>query len=847
MFDASLNPDAAHAPACYWFWHSIPSPETISQQVREMHAAGFRSFLIQPRRSFPMVDYLSDEYLEAYRIAVDEAICQGMRVGIYDEYNWQSGHAGGRTVEHHLASRERHIFWSRTVSPGEFATLPVTNITSSTEYFGEPGMSWHYDDSVLRWEDWSVLAVVATDGEGRSLLLPNTNATVRQVASGVEIDIRGLTQGASVAVFIASTCATSRIPNLMEHDSVEAFIEVGYEPYKRTLAGYFGEPVDYLFFDQPHANFYTWDQLEGNLVSSIPMSREWWESLLSHHGHVLAQMLLALVEDTEHARILRPAFYQHHGEWSQEAFFGTIHAWCADNGLPLTGHEVLGHVGAWPLSGTFSDWDLRVNFGLDYFGVDSYRDITAVDAEGSDFQLSAKLGDSVARSNGRRGVILEQYFGDHPSGDEFSGHWGLTPEELRRAVLVNHLLGMRQMIFHAFYQTDGRDDDPSVLSNPRFDFAPGINFEPWFAEHHSDIAIESGRLSHFLDGAEPDFPVAVFYPLSELRAGGLNSPIGDRFGWWCERLFRAGVGYLIVPETATDEDLEHYEIVIRLAQTQARATSRRVTVIDDFDAQMGPRDDLLRAVVELSNPRLTHDRPMDSVVSWTGEDKNGARVAAFNTSKTESADLRVRLDGATRIVHHLLHSGRTAIEGAHGEHLSLTLAPGELVTLELHHGETVTDPPSLNRGIRKTRSLSSAWTLELDGCGAPKSIDVSQGWEAQGHPTFTGSGLYRTTFCLDRAEVRDVVLTLPSLASAARIELNGALIGRIAHAPYRLAIPGTALAEDGQNHLTVAVTNTAANRYYSGSAHHRDPETSGLSAPPALDYTCESDEGLQSC
>ncbi len=42
------------------------------------------------------------------------------------------------------------------------------------------------------------------------------------------------------------------------------------------------------------------------------------------------------------------------------------------------------------------------------------------------------------------------------------------------------LLGARQFLFHAVYLTDGRDPDGDPAPNPRFDFPPGINFEPWW-------------------------------------------------------------------------------------------------------------------------------------------------------------------------------------------------------------------------------------------------------------------------------------------------------------------------------------------------------------------------------
>jgi hypothetical protein len=94
-----IEPLRENYPSAYWFWHNIPSRNEILRQVAEMSHAGFHAFFIQPRLSFPREKYLSDEYLAAYREAVIAAKETGLDVGIYDDFNWISGHAGGKTVQ----------------------------------------------------------------------------------------------------------------------------------------------------------------------------------------------------------------------------------------------------------------------------------------------------------------------------------------------------------------------------------------------------------------------------------------------------------------------------------------------------------------------------------------------------------------------------------------------------------------------------------------------------------------------------------------------------------------------------------------------------------------------------
>ena len=84
-------PGPWNAPAAYWFWHHIPTRSEIVAQIQAMRDAGYQSFQIQTRLSFPRDRYLSDDYLAMCRLAADEAASRGMMIGIYDEYNWLSG------------------------------------------------------------------------------------------------------------------------------------------------------------------------------------------------------------------------------------------------------------------------------------------------------------------------------------------------------------------------------------------------------------------------------------------------------------------------------------------------------------------------------------------------------------------------------------------------------------------------------------------------------------------------------------------------------------------------------------------------------------------------------------
>ena len=120
-------PGPWNAPAAYWFWHHIPTRSEIVAQIQAMSDAGYQSFQIQTRLSFPRNRYLSDDYLAMCRLAADEAASRGMMIGIYDEYNWLSGairlggllHAGVNALTVRITSSAANHYYRGTGLQGD--------------------------------------------------------------------------------------------------------------------------------------------------------------------------------------------------------------------------------------------------------------------------------------------------------------------------------------------------------------------------------------------------------------------------------------------------------------------------------------------------------------------------------------------------------------------------------------------------------------------------------------------------------------------------------------------------------------------------------------------------------
>ncbi|MDY0168540.1 MAG: glycosyl hydrolase [Thermoguttaceae bacterium] len=102
------EPENLFWPAYFWYWNGPPTPDVLREQLADMaeHDAPNVCVVPMPHEFRPVtmntsmdVDYLSPEFFQRVKVAVDEAARRGMHYWIYDEGGWPSGQAAGRVVQ----------------------------------------------------------------------------------------------------------------------------------------------------------------------------------------------------------------------------------------------------------------------------------------------------------------------------------------------------------------------------------------------------------------------------------------------------------------------------------------------------------------------------------------------------------------------------------------------------------------------------------------------------------------------------------------------------------------------------------------------------------------------------
>jgi hypothetical protein len=124
-------------------------------------------------------------------------------------------------------------------------------------------------------------------------------------------------------------------------------------------------------------------------------------------------------------------------------------------------------------------------------------------------------------------------------------------------------------------------------------------------------------------------------------------------------------------------------------------------------------------------------------------------------------------------------------------------------------------------------ALDGPWTLRLERDGATARTTELGSWTAT-DPTFSGSGVYRTSLSVTKAqlEARKLLLDLGEVRELAQVTVNGVLLPRALWAPYVFDV--TDALRPGTNTVEVRVTNTLLNR------RSKTPPPSGLLGPVTL-------------
>lgn len=569
---AFAEPPSTDRPHAFWFWNGKLTEKELERQLDEMQGNGVEEFFIHPRQGlggeFGKTEndyYLSKDYFDKVGFVLEEARSRGMKAWLYDDLNWPSGFAGGRTVRggvvdgRPVKADPDYVPWylAPTAEDVEGGTTYDEDVPAS----GDEATS---DADAPKPELVATLAArkaadgsCVTDGDARGARLDGSTTVelTDKIKDGhLTWDVP---KGDWCLVHLVQRPLNNYHPDLepdepyvdmLNPDVTEKFIDITHETYAKRFGPYFGRTIQGIFNDEP--GFYNnFPDGRGGADSrgSIPWTPGFRAYLSKNAGYDLTKNLLGIwYNDGDATTKTRVDFYDAVSDRYNEAHTKPLADWAEDHDIALISNPLVEEdLGSHKLIQGGSWFEMSKHYQLPGMDLISGLDTSAI---------TPKLNSSVAHIFGRKRNLAETFgaFG-----------WDLSMEEMKRTVSWEAAGGVDLIDNHAFYYSiDGKRASESPPS--QFD---QNTFWPRFSQYANLV----GRLTEPARGATPVNPVGVLYPSSSVMATGTPwdvrgfagngpelGPIDDSWKGTSNDLLEAQLDFDYLDELALagDEDLD---------------------------------------------------------------------------------------------------------------------------------------------------------------------------------------------------------------------------------------------------------------------------------------------------
>jgi hypothetical protein len=375
-----------------WGWQGPVDREVIARDLDGMKSLGVNAAALEPKTGM-LHPYLSPEYFDLVKIAVEEAKKRDMRLWIMDEGDYPSGLAGGKfTVERPdlrmqaLAAPERVAVAGGTTLTRDLSPDVVCAV--ATDKTGGTTQVLDLASRKLAWTapttgDWEV---VLTSRVFRTM--PTRSANNPRNAKDT----------------------THSLMDFLDPAATQLFKEWTFEGYRKAIGGEFGKTVLGFRGDEPGYGFNPW-------------TPKLFDEFSRRKGYDLRPYLAAFAAGTRNAALSpeqRRVYADYCDVWSdlfRDNYCSMEGDWCAANGLEMQLH--VEHEEILPQLAT-SDGDFFKCFrniqepGIDIIWHQIWMDNPA------DFP---KLASSAAHLYGRPRAMCESFAAYQPQPDLKQARW----------------------------------------------------------------------------------------------------------------------------------------------------------------------------------------------------------------------------------------------------------------------------------------------------------------------------------------------------------------------------------------------------------------------------------------
>lgn len=454
------DPNATFRPAPFWVWNGTMTKEFIDQSMEDLKDHGFGGVFVHPRYGMTN-EYLSDEWFDLFKYAVEKGKELGMDVWIYDENSYPSGFAGG------------HVPDKMPESYNQGNSLHEKALTQ------------------LKKEDLDkYIAIFEATGNGYNNITEKAADYVGK--KGNFLAYEKITPQIGNA-WNAGFCYVDLIKPGVTEFFLKTTIEDGYKP---IVGNEFGKTIKGSFTDEP------------NIAPTGDGNFRWTPDLFDRfrerYGYNLEDNLPSIKNNVGDYQRVRHDYYQlllqlFIDRWSKPSY-----DYYEANNLEFTGHY---WEHGWPVP----------HHGGDNMAMYAWHQRPAIDLlfNQMDDPMPTQFGDvrnvkelsSVANQMGRCRTLSETYGG---------AGWDLTFDDMKRLGDWEYVLGVNTLNQHLHFQT--------LLGCRKHDYPQSFSYHAPYWDQYTALNDYFGRLSYALSAGEQVNDIVIFEPTTTAwiyyQAGG---------------------------------------------------------------------------------------------------------------------------------------------------------------------------------------------------------------------------------------------------------------------------------------------------------------------------------------
>jgi hypothetical protein len=385
-FFGNPTSDPDYSISGFWFWNDEIRDDKTTEQLDMMKRIHANQPVIHSRFGLQN-EYLSEDWFDRIKSAIDTCKRNDQKIWLYDEDNWPSGNCAW-TITLEEKYREHYLqFDSYTIKQNQRFKLDLSK------------------------KNYINISLVSKDGLER---LPIDRGEINYIAcNDTEI----------IAVYIAvddyepvgKLCV-----DYLSKEAINIFIQKTHEKYREHFGEEFGKIISGIFMD------------ETRFCNAMPWTTTLPEEFKQRKGYDLISLLPLLIYKNKDSSRFRFDYYDVISDLYTEATFKQIYDWCNQYNMKAMGH----FLGEETIA-------TQSYFGADMLRGYKYFHVPSIDHLGNGMgSLDAKFAVSACHSYGKSRIGCEAF---GASG------WDITFEEMVKISNWLFQQGINLISMHGFY------------------------------------------------------------------------------------------------------------------------------------------------------------------------------------------------------------------------------------------------------------------------------------------------------------------------------------------------------------------------------------------------------------